>query len=474
MAAAYSYEEIAMTSAGVVLLSGGLVVTMDKQRRIITDGGVAVKNGRIIAVGKSSELADDFVDAVVIDTNGKMVIPGLIDAHNHPAHFLTKGLLDDIGAARRWGTRLYPFESTVSEEETYWGALGTFAEMIKTGTTCVADPGGLHPQSVARAAADIGIRATITGAMSDVHDPLRPWGVKHNATSATGVAERLYNEWNGAEGKRIRIWVGLWSPTTSSEELVRQVCKLAEKLDTGIHGHLASKPADNELTLERHGYRAVEWYHRLGILNHRFLAAHMGAITQCEVDLVAKSGTSVVHCASASMFGGFGCIAHGKFPELVSAGVTVALGTDAASISRFLDMARQMYLAACAHKDVRMDAEVMGAHKAMEMATIDGAQALMLDDEIGSIEVGKKADLVTVAMDGLEWEPRPTTNPIANFVYSSSGNRVDTVMVDGRILMKEGVLQTVDEKVLRISASNAAKSAAERANIPSINVWPVE
>jgi 5-methylthioadenosine/S-adenosylhomocysteine deaminase len=462
-----------MTAARQTILHGGLVVTMDRDRRIIRDGAVVIQDEKIAAVGKADALLVQFSQAAIHDFSGRMIIPGLIDAHNHPAHFLTKGLLDDMETTRRWKTRLYPFEQAVTEQETYWGALATFAEMIKSGTTTVADPGNLHPNGVARAARDIGLRVMVAAAVSDVNDPSRPWGLQHAAEAATAANELLFERWHRAEGGRIRVSLGLWSPTTVSAELVRHVAKLAERLDTGIHGHLAAKPLDNEITLARHGCRAVEWYHQLGALNERLLAAHMGAVNARDVELVLRSGAHVVHCPSASMFGAFGCIAHGQFPELVKGGAVVALGTDAASISRFLDMAREMYLAACAHKDARMDAEVMGAHKAMEMATIDGARALWWDDQIGSIEAGKKADLTIVRMDGLEWQPRPMLNPVANFIYSSSGQRVETVFVNGRCLLRDGALQTVDENSLRAEAADAAESATARAGISGVSVWPV-
>jgi len=461
-----------MNSRNPSLLWGGLTVTMDGTRRVIRDAGVVIDGQRIAAVGKADDLSSKYPDAHVIDVSGKLLIPGLIDAHNHPAHFLTKGFLDDMEASRRWKTRLYPFELSVSDDETYWGALATFAEMIKSGTTTVADPGNLHPDAVARAARDIGVRVLLAPAVSDIDDPVRPWG-RRDPNVLVAENERLFRSWNGQANGRIRVCMGLWSTTSVSDDLVRLVVKTAERLDTGIHGHLAAKPLDNEVALAQHGCRAVAWYHKLGALNERFLAAHMGAVDAVDVDLALRSGVRIVHCASASMFGAFGCISHGRFPELIDGGATVGLGTDAASISRFLDMAREMYLAACAHKDARMNAELIGAHKAMEMATIDGARALWWDSEIGSIEVGKKADLTVVCMDGLEWQPYPAANPVANFVYSSGGHRVETVFVDGRCLLRDGVLQTVEEHYLRDQVFRAAESATGRAGFVRNSVWPV-
>lgn len=173
------------------------------------------------------------------------------------------------------------------------------------------------------------------------------------------------------------------------------------------------------------------------------------------------------------MLGGFGCISHGRFPELVAAGVNVALGSDAASISRFLDVPRLMYLAACAHKDARRDAQVMGAHVAMEMATLGGARALGLADHIGSLEPGKQADLVLMRTDGIEWQPRAHLNPIANLVYSSGGHRVHSVAVAGRFVVRNGRLLTRDPEELVARTRAASDAVIARTGLPEQSVWPV-
>lgn len=457
------------------LVHGGLVVTMRPDRAIIDDGAVAIRDGVIRAVGKSAELMARHPDATRIDARGGLVTPGFVDAHNHSAHFLTKGLLDDVETSRRWRERLYPFEAQVSEDETYWGALGTYAEMLLHGTTCTADPGCRHPAAVVRAVERIGIRGSIAAIVSDTNDPMRPLveGARIDPKAAAADNERLFQSHHGSAGGRVQVAFGLWSGTTVSDELCLHVRDLAERHGAMMHGHLASKPWDNEVSLKHWGVRAVERYRRLGVLGPRFAGAHMGAIDDAEVDIVAASGAHVIHAPSASMLGAFGCIAHGKFPELAAAGANLALGSDAAAISRFLDMPRIMQLAACAHKDVRRDAEVMGAHRAMEMATRGGAAALGLGDAIGSIEVGKRADLVLIRTDGIEWHPRPAYNPVANLVYSSGGYRVDTVLVDGRIVVQGGRLTTIDEAELRERTRLCAASAAHRAGIEERAVWPI-
>lgn len=457
-----------------MVLWNALVVTMDAKRTIINDGAVAIHQGRIRDVGKSQALLARYPHAKHMDMRGGLLTPGLVDAHNHSAHFLTKGLLDDIESSRRWRDYLYPFESSVNEEEIYWGALGTFAEMLLHGTTSAMDPGCSHPEAVIRAADRIGIRSGVTALVSDVHDPVRPLIKAGQDVLDGGLArnEKLFLDYHGSSEGRIQVAFGLWSDSTVTDDLCVKVRRLAEHHSAMIHGHLASKPRDNDVSLERWGARAVERYDKLGVLGPNFAGVHMGAINDDDVALIQASGMNVVHAPSASMLGAFGCIAHGKFPELVQAGVNVALGTDAASISRFLDMPRVMHLAACAHKDARRDAEIMGAHRAMEMATLGGAKALGLSDSIGSIDIGKQADLVLFRMDGWEWQPRPTHNPVANLVYSSGGHRVDTVIVNGKIVVRSGRLMEIDEQELRQHLPRYSATAVKRAGIVEQTVWP--
>lgn len=463
------------TPAHGIVIANGTVVTMNRERQLVADGAVLVKGDRIAAIGKAADLLAANPDAEFVDATGCLVTPGFVDAHNHPAHFLSKGLLDDVETGRRWATRLYPFDTKIGPDECYWGSMGTFAEMIRNGTTCFADPGGFYPEETIRAAERIGIRGVVTRSITDIHDAGRPTpdALMGSPAEIVDGMKRLHGEHHGGAEGRIRVWMGLRTVMATSDELCRAVRDAAELLGVGIHAHLAINPLETQQCLRKWGARPVERYRRLGLLGPNFLAVHMGAADLSEVELLAGLDVKIGHCPSASMLGAFGCISHGHFPEMIAAGMTVGLGSDAAAISRFLDLVRVMYLAACAHKDVHYDAEIMGAHKAFEMATIDGARALLWDDAIGSLETGKLADITIVECSGLEWHPRPAFNPVANLVYSSSGAAVRSVMINGRFVMRDRRLLTLEEDGLRAATSRAAAAAVRLAGLPEEQRWPV-
>jgi 5-methylthioadenosine/S-adenosylhomocysteine deaminase len=446
-----------------LLVRGGTVVTMDAERRVIPDAAVAVRGRDIVAIGPAAEVQATHRARRVVDAEGRLVTPGLIDAHNHPIHFLSKGLADDLELSHRSYQRIWPFEAALTEEEAYVSSLGTFAEMLRNGTTCFCDPGGYRPAAVARAAMEIGIRGVVARESWDVPDPNAPGTHPESTDEALCRGEEVVERWHGAGGDRLRAWLSLVRPTHVTDELCVRTLDRAEALGVGVHGHLtASRTADANTRRVVGPDSAVHRYSELGILRAHLCLAHLGWIEPDELEQLAAGDVKAVHCPSASMLGGFGVIAHGTFPEMVDAGLTVALGSDAGAISRFLDLVRVMYLAACAHKDARIDPTVMGAHTAFEMATVGGARALLWDDRIGSLEVGKAADLVVFDTSDISWHPNPLRDPVRNLVYSASGGSAQTVIVDGRIVMEDRMLTCIDVPELLARADAAADAVWER------------
>lgn len=454
-----------------VVVRGGAIVTMDAERRVIRDGAVAIKGNKIIAVGKDDLIFANFQAPRIIGDSNAVVFPGLIDTHNHPVHFLSKGMIDDMHFPMRWRERVWPYESGLTPEETAVATTGTCLEMIRRGTTCFSDPGSFHPLSVAQAMNDIGIRGIVSRITWDVYDESAP---RYNDTTSEALyrGEELVNQFTSGNDETIRAWFSLVRSAHVSPELARETKLLADRHNVGIHAHLSTTRAEFDASIEKWGTTPVGRYRDLGVLGPSTQLVHMGALSDDDILSLKDYDVTVSHCPSASMFGGFGCVAHGRFPELVSKGVRVVLGSDACAVSRFLDMVRIMWLAACAHKDVKIDPTVIGAHKAMEMATIDGAKALMWDDKIGSIEVGKLADIVVADTDRIEWQPNPFADPVANLVYSSDGSCVRTVMIDGQIVMENRVFARVDTSSFYKHAGKISAKALSRMGLDLRTVWP--
>lgn len=440
----------------------GCLVTMDRTRRVLKDAVLAVKGSRIVYVGQKG--ATPIRASRTIDAARKLLLPGLIDSHNHPLHYLSKGICDDVPVQRRWRERTWPFEAALDREEVKLSSTGTFLEMIRHGTTCFSDPGTFHPDAVAEAATEVGIRGVISHLAWDVRDDTAPqYNDSTEAALRKGTA--AIKKWHGAADGRLKGAYSLVRSVHVTDDLIREVHHHASELGVMIHGHLCTTKAEIERSRREIGMTPLERYRRLGVLGPNLVLVHMGWAPVEEIPLLRQFDVSVCHCPSASMLGGFGCIAHGHFPEMVDAGVNVILGSDACAISRFVDMVRIMYLAACAHKDARADPTVIGAHKAMEMATVNGARALGWSDDIGSLEVGKRADFVVMDADGVSWRPNPFDNPVPNLVYSASGANVNTVVIDGRIVLDDGRFTTVDEDAFLRRADIASRKVLDRLDI---------
>lgn len=448
-----------------ILIKHATVITMDARRRRIEDGAVAIAGDKIVAVGTSDAVARDHPATLTIDATDRLVMPGLIDGHNHPFQFLSKGIGDDVDIMTWLYRRVYPYEAAVGAEEAYIGALGNYAQMIRSGTTCFNDPGGYHADQLAQAALDIGIRGIVNRSTRDVADDDIPIPEKHFEDTDTALAESeaLIRRWNGAGDGRLKAWTSLRYIPNCSDALCRGVKALADKYGVGIHTHVAAVKGENELIEGKYGKRSLTRYHDLGLFGPNLYTVHMGYPDAREVAWLKEHDVKVAHCPSASMHGSYGVIWNRMMPVMSEAGISISLGTDSATAGRFLDMVRVMYLAACAHKDAYADPMKMGAARALEMATIDGARACLWDDEIGSLEVGKKADLILVDMTGLHWTPM--LDPVDTLVYAANGADVETVIIDGKVAMRDRVLLGIDETQLRRDIAQAAGAVWRRAGI---------
>jgi len=446
---------------------------MNAQRQIYSDGALAVEGGNIVAVGPSDEIMRTHSAAHVIDGRGMLAVPGLIDGHNHPNQYLSNGIGDDVDILTWLYKRIYPYESVLTPEDAYISAMGAYVESIKNGATCFNDPGGLHPDAMAQAAVDVGIRGIMNRSTRDIFEDAYPVpdNIKEDTETNLHEAETFVKRWNGAADGRLRAWFSLRYVFNVSDELACGAKALADRHGVGLHAHAAAIKGENEAMYEITGKRSLERYYDLGLFGPNLYLVHMGFPDDREVELLKRHDCKVAHCPSASMLGAYGVIYNRQIPRMINAGITVALGTDSASAGGYLDMVRVMYLGACVHKDAYADATLMGAYKALEMATIDGARACLWEDEIGSLEAGKRADITLVDMSGIEWHPG--RHPVTNLVYSATGRSVDTVIIDGHIVMRKRVLLTVDEERLKHQLVEASGAWRQRAGVSIPSPWPV-
>ncbi|OFA03493.1 amidohydrolase family protein [Duganella phyllosphaerae] len=417
-----------------LLISAGCIITMNAERQIILDGAVAVNGSDIVAIGDAQSIRARYRGRKTIEAPRGLLTPGLVDVHNHPIDHLIKGLVDDLPQLQRLKERVIPFEDGLTEQEAYVASAATYFEMIRHGTTSFMDAAGPHPAAVGNAALRVGMRGIISCKMADLPGPFG--GVAADPQHMIALADKTFDQFNGAGNGLLRGGYDIDFSPIVSDALAQLVRDHAHERNAPITGHLIGRrPAPGDAA----GYRNpdVKRYADLGLLGPRTTLAHIGWIPAEDVEVFAQTGTNVAHCPSASLLGGNGWVTHGVIPDLLAAGVNVALGTDAAIISRFLDMVRVMHLASTAHKDARLDPMLMPAYQVFEMATLGSAKAMGWSDRIGSLEVGKAADLVIFDASGPQWMPNRFSNPVPDLVYGSSGSDAQTVVINGVIVMED-------------------------------------
>jgi 5-methylthioadenosine/S-adenosylhomocysteine deaminase len=411
-----------------LLIKNGYVITMDPERRILERGSVVIEGGRIKMVGRGVDEPAE----VVIDAQGKAVLPGLVNAHTHLAMTLLRGIADDMQLMPWLQEVVWPTERHLTGRHCYTGALLGCLEMIKSGTTCFADQ-YFFMEDVARAVEESGLRAALSYGIIEQGNP------KKRATELD-AGEALVKSCQGMANGRITTMFGPHAPYTCSPECLMQIKERARKHGVGIHIHLAETKANVEEISGKYGKRPVEHLNAIGFLGPEVLAAHCVWLTGEEMGIIRGSGTKPVHNPVSNMKLGSGVA---PVKEMLEIGIPVALGTDGAASNNSLDMFSEMKFAALLSKIHNLDPTAVPAQAALEMATINGATALGLRDEIGSLEEGKKADLVLVDLRKPHLTPRHDV--VSHLVYSATGSDVNTVVVDGEPIMRGRKVLTLNE-----------------------------
>ena len=425
-----------------VLLRGGYVITQDPERRAFA-ADVLVEDGRIAAVESPGRSAEE-----VIDCRGCAVLPGFINLHNHVANTLLRGIADDVPLEEML-PKASAIDAKLTRRDVQLGALLGCVEMIRSGTTSVHDL-FYWEDEVARAIRQSGMRGFLSWVTLDEDRTTQHGSPLKNADAF--VAKHKGDE-------LVTPSVGVQGVYAASEETFTKAKEIAERHGVRLHMHLSETRGEVERHRKETGLRPIDWLETIGFLDPRLTAAHCVWVTMNEVRTLARHAVSVAHCPVSNMKLASGGVA--PVPEMLQEGVAVGLGTDSPISNNAMDVFGDMKVAALLHKATRWDARTMPAQTVLDLATIRAAQALQLEREIGSIEVGKCADLAVVSLRGPHTTPFYPENVISHLVYGCRGSDVQATIVDGQVLMADRVLRTVDESDVVARAQETARELFE-------------
>lgn len=429
-----------------LLITGGLVLSLDNGVGTFKNGAVAVTGDRIAAVGP----AEDFQRASagrVLDAAGGIIMPGLVNTHTHAAMTLFRGLADDLPLMNWLNDHIFPAEAKLTDETVYWGSLLACAEMIRCGTTCFCDM-YLFEDAVARAAADAGMRAVVGEVLFDAPSP--NYGPLEKGFAYT---ESLIEKWAGHP--LVTIAVEPHSPYLCAPELLKEAAALAKRHHLPLVMHLSETRSEVDQVKEKYGKTPVQHLADLEVLSGNLVADHCVVLTDKDMDLLKEFNVKVSHNPESNMKLASGIA---PVPALLERGVCVGLGTDGCASNNDLDLFSEMDTAAKLHKVASLDPTATDADTVLGMATTSGGRVLGMGDAIGSLKPGKKADLIVIDTD----KPHltPIYHPVSHLVYAARGNDVTATVIGGRVVMEAGRQCTIDldrviEKVAAITAGLA-------------------
>lgn len=435
-----------------ILIRRAYVVTLDPENRVLLDGAIAISGNRITWIGSNTEAAK-IAASEVIDAYGQIVLPGMIDAHFHTGQQLLRGKLQAIGRKRPlklpiWKNYLIPWESCLEPEDVHLSGLVAYSNMIQVGTTCFAEAGGPHPDEMGRAALEVGIRGFISQSTVDQSENIGatvPPNMLFSHDEALQKNVSLVNRWK--DGDRVKAWMSLRQVIVCSPALIRDIAAEAKAADVKIHTHLCEGSYEIDYTAEKFGLRPTEWLDSIGVLSHRLHCAHSVLLSDSEVDLYQKHRLSACHCA----FGNYS-IGHHRLVEMWRRGIDIGLGTDGPGGGGTLDIFQVARVARIAQQAIHSSTlhwkDPISAEELLRVATQGGARALGIYDQVGTLEVGKKADILLCNIDSMDHQPMQDPLFVAASVVV--GRDVDTVLVDGQVVMRKRELIGVD--VERIEA----------------------
>lgn len=438
-----------------LLVLGGTVVTMDSGRRVLRDAGIAVRDGRIVEIDTRVAIRSKYSAVQTINAQGKLIVPGLINGHTHIPMTLFRGLADDLDL-QEWLTKyIFPAEAkNVTEEFVRVGTRLGLAEMIRGGTTTYCDM-YYFEDAIADETAKAGVRGVLGETVID-------FPVADNKTHEEAMAyvERFVKRWKGHE--LIVPAIAPHAPYTVSEEHLKAARAFSDRTGAPIVTHISETKREVDDSLKAKGASPVAYLERIGFLNERVIAAHMVWPQDGDTEILKRQRVGVVHNPQSNMKLASGV---SPVPRMMKEGLFVGLGTDGAASNNDLNMWEEMDTAAKLHKVFNADPKILSAQQAFELATIRGAEALHLEKEIGSLEVGKRADIVIIERDSLH--QIPLYNVYSDLVYATKSNDVHSVIINGRIVMRNRRLLTLNESAIKTSARMFREKIAQSLSLPS-------
>ena len=432
----------------------------------MSDNSILIKNALILSpntnfenkqsilikdnlIAEISSQIDESNASKIIDATGKIVIPGLINTHTHLSMTLFRGLADDLSLDSWLNDHIWPMEANLNGDFCYIGALLGAVELIKSGTTTFSDM-YFYMEDVARAIDEAGIRAVLSYGMIDFGDEeKRKNEIKANL--------ELFEACDGMADGRIKVFFGPHSPYTASEELLIKVRELADEYNMGIHIHVSETQKEIEDVSSQKGLRPFEYLDKIGFLGPDVVAAHSVWLSDNEIEIIKKNNVKISHnpCSNMKLASGVAPVS-----KLIENDICVSIGTDGASSNNNLDLIEELKTASLLQKVSTLDPKVLNSDEAIAMGTIKGAEALGLESEIGSIEVGKKADIILIDTNSANMVP-DSSSLSSNIIYSANGSNVDTTICDGKILMENKKLTILDEEEIYAKARKAIKELKE-------------
>ena len=424
------------------LLTGGTILTMNARREILTDAAMAVDVGKIVWLGSAESAAQQYQSQERIDLNGRVVIPGLVNVHGHWAMTLMRGLVDDC-PLEQWLAKIWRVEAElISPETVVLGSQLAMVEMMRGGTTCAADMYWYY-QDVTEAAREAGFRIVTGPSFAEIE------GFEDYRNTNQAIAIEYLDAYR--EVPLVHPCIQAHSAYTTSGPTLEHVAQLVHDNGLMFVTHASESKGELALVQERHGKRPLEVLDGYGLLREQTLLAHCVHLTDDEIARLAETGTSVAHCPSSNLKLSSGIA---RVAAMVEMGVNVGIGTDGAASNNDLDLFHEAQLAALVQKGITGDPQVLPAEKVFAMLTIDGARAVGLADQVGSLEVGKSADLAVIDFGAANLTP--CYDLYSHLVYALSVGDVQDVMVAGRLLMKDRAMLSLDEEAIREEANRIA------------------